>query len=173
MRLNLPLNRLITIHWKTAGVPLEAMVGATGLFLDIVSKSLARRGTPTSWVYVHENGQEEGWHCHILLHLPMELVPHLTSKQCGWITRISGRPYSKGAIRSRIVGGRLGVERTNPELYQCNLQQCVEYVVKQTEPATARQYGLTRVAPPSRVIGKRAGNSENIGISARHRHFGG
>lgn len=165
--LGLPLTRLITVHWKAAGIALERMVQATGHFLDIATKWLRRQGSATAWSYVHENGDAEGWHSHILLHVPAELAVLLVRRQRSWITRVCEATYTKGTIKGRIVGSRLGIERSHPELYQRNLDRCVAYIVKQTSLAAARQHGLTRTAQPGLVIGKRAGTSENIGPTAR------
>jgi hypothetical protein len=81
---------MITIHWEAAGVPLDGMARATGRFLDLLTKTLARHGSRTTWLWVHENGEEKGGHCHILLHVPDHLVPRLTGSQKGWLRLITG-----------------------------------------------------------------------------------
>ena len=165
--LGLPLTRFITLHWKAGGVTLERMVLATGHLLEMATKWLVRQGSATAWIYVHENGEEEGWHGHILLHLPAELALLFVRRQRSWIARICEGKYTKGTMRGRIVGSRLGIEHSHPELYLHNLDRCVGYIIKQTSLATARQNGLTRTVQPGLVIGKRAGTSQNIGSAAR------
>ena len=61
-QIGLPINRMITINWKLAGIPLEGMVKATGRYVDLLSRTLARHGSQTAWLWVHENGASNGWH---------------------------------------------------------------------------------------------------------------
>ena len=55
-KIGLPFTRMITIHWEAAGVPLAGMAKATGRFIDLLTKALARHGSRTAWLWVHENG---------------------------------------------------------------------------------------------------------------------
>ncbi len=165
--IGLHFNRMLTIHWEAAGVPLEGMAKATGRFVDLMSKALARHDSQTAWLWVHENGDRKGGHCHLLAHVPAELVPILTRLQRGWLRRISGTPYRRRVIHSKPIGGRLGLERGNPELHAVNLQAALAYVLKGTSAEAAAQFGLERLEPGGRVIGKRCGTSQNIGAKAR------
>jgi hypothetical protein len=97
-KLGLPFTRMITIHWQAAGVPPDQMVRATGKFIDLLSKALARDGAKTAWLFVHENGISKGAHCHLLIHVPGRLVAKITKLQRGWLRRISGLPY-----RARVI----------------------------------------------------------------------
>lgn len=65
-KIGLPLNRMLTIHWQAAGVPLAGMAKATYRFTDLLTKALARHGKRTAWLWVHENGERKGGHCHLL-----------------------------------------------------------------------------------------------------------
>lgn len=170
--IGLPLNRMTTIHWEAAGLPLEAMSKATGRFIDRMTKAITRHGGKTAWLWVHEGGEQEGGHCHLLAHVPPNIVPVLTRLQRGWLGQITGRPYSKGVICSKPIGGRLGIEVNNPDLHAANLNTVLAYVLKGASQEAVLQYGLTRLKPGGRIIGKRCGVSQNIGMkSRRNRRF--
>lgn len=163
-----PFTRMITIHWKAAGVPLAEMVQATGRFLDLLSKWLTRRKHGTAWLWVLENGEGKGWHCHILAHVPAELVRDLTGFQKRWLRGITGRPYKASVIRSDPIGGRLGLERRNPDLHATNLEAAFGYVCKAAPQEVLDAFGLDRRHEPGgRIIGKRCGTSANIARKAR------
>lgn len=163
----LPFTRMITIHWQAAGVPLEDMAKATGRFTDLMAKALARHGSETAWLWVHENGHGKGGHCHLLAHVPADLVSRLMALQRGWLRTITGQPYRARVIHSKPVGGRLGLEAGNPELHAVNLEAALAYVLKGASPEAASQFGLERLEPGGRIIGKRCGTSQNIGPKAR------
>ena len=169
--IGLPFTRMITIHWEAAGVPLVEMAKATGLFIDLMAKTLARHGKQTAWLWVHENaqgnGHDKGGHCHLLVHIPAHLVPVIISRQLGWLNRITGQPYRARVIRSKPIGGRLGLERGNPELHGINLQAALAYVLKGASSDAASQFVLRQLEPGGRIIGKRCGKSQNIAQSAR------
>ena len=165
--IGLPFTRMQTIHWESAGVPLEGMAKATGRYLDLLTKWLARKGCKTAWLWVHEGGEGKGGHCHLLIHVPAELARELAAKQKGWLRRITGKPYRKRVIHSKPIGGRLGLETGNPDLHAVNLEAALAYVLKGASPEAASQFGLERLEPGGRVIGKRCGTSQNIGAKAR------
>lgn len=169
--IGLPFTRMVTIHWQAAGIPLAGMAKATGRFLDLMSKALARHGSPTAWIWTHENatakGQDKGGHCHLLAHVPADLVAVVARLQRGWLRRITGQPYRARVIHSRPIGGRLGVEIGNPQLHEINLEVAFGYLLKGASQEAAAQFGLERLEPGGRVIGKRCGTSQNIGAKAR------
>jgi hypothetical protein len=165
--IGLPFTRMISIHWEAAGVPLSGMAAATGRFTDLMTRALARHGSRTAWLWSHENGERKGGHCHLLAHVPAELVPMLTRLQLGWLRRITLRSYRARVIYSRPIGGRLGIETSNPDLYAINLQVALQYVLKGASPEAASQFSLERLEPGGRIIGKRCGTSQNIGRKAR------
>lgn len=167
--LDLPFTRMMTIHWEAAGVALEGMAKATGRFTGLLAKALARHGSRTAWIWVHENGLRKGGHCHLLAHVPPVLVPTLAGLQRGWLRRISARPYRERVIYSEPIGGRLGLEQSNPELHVANLQAVLGYILKGASPAAATLFELTRVEPGGHIIGKRCGTSQNISAKARNR----
>ena len=165
--IGVPLNRMLTIHWGAAGVPLDGMAAATGRFTDLLAKAIARHGSRTAWAWVHENGPKKGWHLHLLAHVPAALVSRMTGLQRGWLRRITGKPYRARVIHSKPIGGRLGLEGGNPELQAVNLAIARDYILKGASPLAAAQFGLERLEPGGRIIGKRCGTSQNIGAKAR------
>lgn len=166
--IGLPFTRMITIHWQGAGVKLLDMVKATGRFLDLLKKALARHNSKTAWLWILENGDSKGGHCHLLVHVPAALVSVLTRLQKGWLYRITGKRYRRRVICSRPIGGRLGLETGNPELHMANLEAAFRYIVKGADILAAEQFGLTRLEAGGRIIGKRCGTSQNIGKKARN-----
>ncbi len=147
------------------------MAKATYRFTDLLTKALARHGSRTTWLWTHENvpgnGHDKGGHCHLLAHVPAGLVPVVSSLQRGWLRRITGQPYRARVIHSKPIGGRLGLEAGNPDLHAVNLEAALAYVLKAASPEAASQFGLERLEPGGRVIGKRCGTSQNIGAKAR------
>ena len=165
--IGLSFTRMVTIHWQAAGVPLTGMAKATGHFTDLMTKALSRHGSRTAWLWVHENGDEKGGHCHLLAHVPADLVSRLTGLQRGWLRRITGHPYRARVIHSKPIGGRLGLEVGNPDLHAINLEAALAYVMKGASPEAASQFDLERLESGGRIIGKRCGTSQNIGAKAR------
>lgn len=162
-----PFTRMITIHWESAGVPLHEMAKATGRFLDLMAKALKRHGRSTTWLWVHENGPRKGGHVHILIHVPGHLVPIVSRSQKRWLKAITGQPYRAKVIHSEPIGGRLGLEVGNPDLHAANLDEALGYVLKGAYEGAAVRFGLDRLDPGGRIIGKRCGTSQNIGAKAR------
>ena len=165
--IGLPFTRMITIHWQAAGVALADMVKATGRFIDLLTKALARHDSKTAWLWTLENGDRKGGHCHLLVHVPAALVSLLTRLQKGWLRRITGKAYRARVIRSEPIGGRLGLETGNPELHAVNLADAFGYILKGANSEAAAKFGFTRLEAGGHIIGKRCGTSQNIGASAR------
>jgi len=165
--IGLAFTRMITIHWQRADVPLTGMTAATGHFLDLLSKALARHGSETAWIWTHESGNRKGGHCHILVHVPAALVPILTRLQKKWLRAITGLPYRARVILSKPIGGRLGLDQSNVDLHAVNLDVALVYLLKGADLDAAAMFGLGRLEMGGRVIGKRCGTSQNIGAKAR------
>ncbi|SCW85316.1 hypothetical protein SAMN02927924_03397 [Sphingobium faniae] len=146
---------------------MAGMAKATGRFTDLMAKALARHGSGTAWLWTHESGNGKGGHCHLLAHVPADLVPVVTALQRGWLRRITLRSYRARVIHSKPIGGRLGLEAGNPDLHAVNLEAALAYVLKGAGPEAASQFALERLEPGGRVIGKRCGTSQNIGAKAR------
>ena len=166
-KIGLPFTRMITIHWQAAGLPLEGIAKATGRFIGLMAKALARHKSGTAWLWTHENCGPKGGHCHLLAHVPAHLVPVVTGLQRGWLRMITGKPYRARVILSKPIGGRLGLEAGNPDLHAVNLEAALAYVLKGASAEAASQFALERLEPGGRVIGKRCGTSQNIGAKAR------
>lgn len=166
-KIGLPLNRLITIHWQAAGIPLESMAKATGRFVDLLSKALGRRARKTAWLWVHENSGFGGGHCHLLAHVPSELVSFVSGLQKGWLRRITGKPYRARVLNSKPIGGRLGLEVGNPALLSTNQEAALAYLLKGAGPEAASNFCLERLQPGGLVLGKRCGVSQRLSKSAR------
>lgn len=165
----LPFTRFVSVHWEAAGVPLPDMPRATGRFLDLLTKALARHGSRTAWLFIHENGPGKGAHVHILAHIPPNLVAVVTRLQRGWLKSITGQAYKARVIHSRPVGGRLGLETANPDAHAANLATAMAYVLKGADGDAAATFDLPRLAPGGRILGKRCGTSQNIGPAARRK----
>ena len=164
--IGLQFTRMITIHWQAAGVALGDMVKATGRFLDLLTKALARNKSKTAWLWTLENGDRKGGHCHLLVHVPAALVSLLTRLQKGWLRRITGKAYRGRVIHSKPIGGRLGLETGNPKLHAVNLADAFGYILKGANSEAAAKFGFTRLESGGRIIGKRCGTSQNIGAKA-------
>ncbi len=168
--IGLPLNRMTTIHWERAGVPLSRMAWATGRYTDLLTRWARRHGCALTWLYVHENGPGKGAHCHLLLHIPAALVKALTGQQRAILRRITGRAYRANVIASRPVGGKLGIENSAPDTHGANLAKALHYLTKGADDDAVAALGLYRLDGGGRVIGKRCGTSQNIGAKARKGH---
>lgn len=163
----LPFTRMITIHWQAAGIPLSGIGRATGRFTDLLGKFLARRGHGSAWLWVLESGIGKGGHCHMLAHVPAELIVDLLAHQRRWLRAITGRPYRARVIHSKPIGGRLGLERGNPDLHVANVKAAILYLVKGADAHAAAQFGLERRENGGVIIGKRCSVSQNINRKAR------
>ncbi len=90
--IGLPFTRMVTIHWEAAGVPLAGMPKATGRYIDLMTRAIARHGGRTAWLWTHENGDGKGGHCHLLVHVPAALVPVLIRTGTGLAGQDHRRP---------------------------------------------------------------------------------
>ena len=162
MRLGIPLNAHVTIHWERLRVSDGAAAAATGAFLTRVRDWLRKQGLPFAYAYARENGDGKGSHVHILAHLPAgaDWASHRSKR---WLSAIAGGFYQGGAIVTKRIGGTRYGRVTLPDLYARNLTRVVGYVTKGALPAVAAALALEQQAYGGLVIGKRAGWSENLG----------
>lgn len=181
VRVGLPLNRHVTIHWEQAGIADERAAWATGRFLKLAGDWLAKRAnlknnqtksSRLAWAWVRENGDSKGSHVHILLHCPPELARSFSAMQRRWLGRISGERYRTRTIRTARIGGTLNAANSMPAAYSENLANVVGYVLKGASSDAAVRLGLSRLESGGRVIGKRAATSENLGLAAHHKRLG-
>ena len=166
--IGLPFTRLITIHWQASGVPLASMAAATGRFTGLLTKALAHRRSKTAWLWVHENGDGKGGHCHLLAHIRASDVPAVKRLQRRWLRSITGRQYRRRVIKGDPIGRRLGLEATNPALLAENVITTLGYLLKGIAVDAPQAAALAKLQPGGRIIGKRCGCSQNIGNKARN-----
>lgn len=176
--IGLPMNRLVTVHWGALGLTDAEAAKATGRLLKLLREALAERGLPFACAWVRENDDgdgSKGSHVHVLAHVPAAGAATLRrlrawarlaaggrfNKRTG---RIEGPAYVADAVDTRRIGGRLSVGR---ELHAVNQAMVLAYLLKGTNKQTAEKLKLERLEPGGRVIGKRAGWSENVGVKAR------
>lgn len=166
--IGLPFTRMMTIHWQAAGLPLDGMAAATGRFTDLFAKALARHGSKTAWLWVHENGDGKGGHCHMLVHIPVYLVPVVQRLRRQWLRHITGKSFRARVVKTDALGRRLGLEASNPALLAENVTEALGYLLKGVTPDAPVAASLKRLEPGGRIIGKRCGTSQNIGRKARN-----
>jgi len=165
VRIGLPFNRHITIHWEKAGVPDSEAAEATGRYLKLLGDWVAKLGGRIAWAWVRENGEGKGSHVHILLHLPSGF--RLGAMQRRWLRRTTGKPYTARTIRTVRIAGTSKAATAATETYRVNLSAVLAYVLKGVPPGAAAALGLRDIEPGGCVIGKRAATSQNIGQKAR------
>lgn len=157
VRIEVPLNRHVTLRLERAGIPETEAVKAIGSFLTRFRDWLRKQGHRTAFTWVRENGPAIGTHVHILLHLPdgVSLGSHRFRR---WIEAISGKSYRAGTIKTK---------RISASAYMQNLGVLVGYLCKGASREVAWSIGLEQLKPGGWIVGKRAGWSENIGAKAR------
>lgn len=170
LQIGLPLNRHLTVHWARAGIDDAGAAAATGAFLKRARQLFQKRGEPFAYVWVRENDggdASKGSHAHLLLHVPPRMARRFTRLQRRWLRQVTGQPYRTDALHTSRIGRNLNAAETMPDTYRANLANVIAYVLKGAEPVTAQVLGLSKIEAGGRVIGKRAGWSENIGAAAR------
>lgn len=178
-RADLPLNRLVTVHWGAMGLSDAEAGAALGRLLKLWREALAARGLPFACAWVRENDDgdgSKGSHVHILAHVPAAAGPGFMRRLRAWVRlaaggrqhrrrgRIDGPAYARGAVNTRRIGGRLAVPQ---DVHDANLAEVLGYLLKGADKQTADNLGLVRLEPGGRVTGKRCGWSENVGAKAR------
>ena len=117
-----------------------------------------------------ENGENKGeLTC---LRMCQPTLSHFYDASTGRLHSITGRPYRSRVIHSKPIGGRLGLEVGNPELHAANVTAALSYLAKGASREAASQFGLERLEPGGRVIGKRCSASQNINRKARREAAG-
>lgn len=178
-RADLPLNRLVTVHWGAMRQSDAEALAALGRLLKLWRDALAARGLPFACVWIRENDDgdgSKGSHVHILAHVPAAARRGFLRRLRAWARlaaggrynrrsgRVEGPAYAKGAVDTRRIGGRVAVPQ---DVHDANLAEVLGYVLKGADKQTAEIMRLARREPGGRVIGKRCGWSENIGAKAR------
>lgn len=161
--IGLPFNRFVTVHWAALGLTDLDAAHATGRLLKLASDWMRYNEAAPAWAFVRENDDgdgSKGSHVHIMLHCPSSLP--IGRQWPRWLRKVTGRPYRKGGIRSLAIGRALNCYANAPDLYHENLGEVVAYCVKGVSPETASALSLPRQEAGGRVIGKRAGHSQNL-----------
>jgi hypothetical protein len=164
----LPFNRFVTIHFERAGLTDAEAAYATGRIMKLATDWIRTKKQVFAWAWVRENDAgdgRKGSHVHILCHCPDTLPIGRMWRR--WLRKVTGRPYRTKAIKSERIGGAVNTYATMPDVYLQNLDRVLAYVVKGVNPADAVTLGLPKQEAGGRIIGKRAGSSQNIGAKSR------
>jgi hypothetical protein len=164
LAIGLPFNRFITLHLEAIGYSDSEAGTAIGGYLKLVGDFLARRGLSTAWRYIRENDEgdgRKGSHVHIYLHWPAG--PSFGKLQQKWVRNLAGKQTPRRSVRTRRIGGTASAWDAAPALYRANLHKVLCYGLKGAPEAVARLYGLDRHGEGGRIIGKRCGQSQNLG----------
>jgi hypothetical protein len=167
-KIGLPFNRFVTIHFERAGLNDADAATAIGKIMKLATDWTRKQGQVISYAWVRENDTgngSKGSHVHILCHCPDALpIGRMWQR---WLRKATGRPYRARAIKSERIGGTLNAYATTPAAYLQNLDRVLAYICKGVAPADAIALGLPRQESGGRIIGKRAGLSQNIGSKTR------
>ena len=159
-----PLTRHLTVRLERQGVTDADAVRAIGKLITLLRDHVRKTtGGEIAYIWSREYGATIGSHVHILLHLPAGYIwqGHRTRR---WIERVSGNPYRKGAIKTTRICGAAKAHESNPGLYLAILATVVGYLIKGTCPNAGAVLELERIKAQGRIMGKRCGMSQNIGI---------
>ncbi|MFC4290876.1 hypothetical protein ACFOWX_00405 [Sphingorhabdus arenilitoris] len=155
VEIGLPLNRHVTVHWGKFDIPDSQVIQVIGKFVKLMSDWLRTKGQRAAWLWVREQGTStKGSHVHILLHCPSNIP--LGRMWRRWLSKVSGKPYRKGAVHTSRIGGTLNCYKTSPDRYRVNLQNVMGYLLKGADDETAKAIGLQRIEYTGGIIGKRA-----------------
>lgn len=164
MAVKRPLNRHWTVHYERAGIPENEGARFVGHLLRLVKAWARRNGAELAAVWVRENGDGKGGHVHILMHLPAELS--LRNRTRRWI-EAAGGTYRRNVSKVRSIGRGLQSCNRPGSGYSANLANALAYVLKGASAPVAASVGLARYGEGGKVIGKRAGWTQNVGEAAR------
>ncbi len=163
IKIGLPFNRFVTIHFERAGITDAEAAMAIGGMMKLATDWMRKRGYVITYAWVRENDTgdgSKGSHVHILCHCPDALpIGRMWQR---WLRNVSGKPYRAKSIKSERIGGTVNCYATIPAAYLQNLDAVLAYVVKGVSPADAIILGLPKQEVGGRIIGKRAGRSQNL-----------
>jgi hypothetical protein len=165
--LNMPFNRMLTIHWENLGVAPADSLAVLTAFNSLARNWAHKRGYSIAFVWIRENDfgdGSKGEHVHILLHIPepilREFIETMTQR---WLLRVTGCKYVKGTARFDTIGQRASDYRNAPDIYRENLGKLVfGYLFKGASKEAARELSLSRWDDGGRIVGKRWGRSQNL-----------
>lgn len=165
--IGLPFNRFITISWEKGHV--VDHTSATSNFVEYACGALRAKGYATAYVWSQEWGAVVGQHVHILIHVPLHLTTWFTKLQRGWLKRC-GVTRGKNVIKTKPIGHSYGAAFSTGPLavaYQLNLENVVNYILKDAERSALCLLKQPACLYGSPVHGKRSATSQNIGVAAR------
>lgn len=175
------------VHYGKAGVQPRNGMRFISRLLNIVSKQARREGGEMTALWVRECASDKGEHLHVLLHLPADMRLHGRTRRWiesardhaegGFDTSTRGRAgargeWANGISRIRIVGGRLSKVEENSKAHRENAANVVRYLLKGASEETGAALELTRAGRCGRIIGKRCGWTQDIGLARRQRGGG-
>ncbi len=172
IKIGLPLNRFVTIHFERAGLTDAEAAKAIGRIMKLAKDWMQTKGQVIAhaWVRENDNGDgRKGSHVHILLHCPDTLPIGRMWRR--WLCKVTGQPYRRNVIKSKRIGGTVNAYANMPAVYLQNLDGVLAYVFKGVSPADAVTLGLPKQQAGGWIIGKRAGWSQNIGAKSRVRNL--
>lgn len=137
-------NRFVTISWELAGIDPRDSVAATGEWIRHARDWLYRYEVPLAWVWTQERGPKLGAHCHILMHVPIELSPLFGSKPRQWARKVierRGGLYAAGTLFTRKVS--LGDSpESHPEAFDASVMGRLHYLLKCTPARLEGELGM-------------------------------
>jgi hypothetical protein len=124
---------MITIHWQALECPWRAWLKQPGRFTDLLTKALARHmAAGTAWLWIHENvpgnGHDKGGHCHLLAHVPADLVSLLTSAAKGLASPDHRAALSRASSTANRLAGGWGWRQAIPNSMRSIWQAALAYV---------------------------------------------
>ena len=168
IKIGLPLNRFVTIHLERTGLTDAEAAHAIGRIMKLATDWMRTKRQAFTWAWVRENERgdgSKGSHVHILCHCPDTLPIGRMWRR--WLCKVAGQPYRRKVIKSKRIGGTVNAHAVSPAAYLQNLDRVLAYVCKGVAPADAAMLGLPKQEAGGRIIGKRAGWSQNIGAKSR------
>lgn len=163
-QIGLPFNRHWTVHYERAGISEIDGARFVGHLRRLVKEYVRRNGGQFAAVWVRENGDGRGGHVHILMHLPAGLT--LRNRTRRWIVAAGGKWRAK-VSKVRSIGRSLQSCNRPGSDYGVNLEAVLAYVLKGASKAAGVVIGLRLVDERGRIVGKRAGWTQNVAVTTR------
>ncbi len=165
-------NRYWTVHYERAGIDESDGAKFVGHLLRLVKAQARRDGGDMAAIWARENGEGKGGHVHIMMHLPAGT--YLRNRTQRWIKAAGGTIRAR-VSRVQSIGGRLesanyGSDQYGREHYRANADAVLAYLLKYVEADAGRALGLARFGEAGRIVGKRAGFTQNLGQSVMAVH---
>lgn len=162
-RMSLPFNRHWTVHYQRAGIAEIDAARFIGRLLKLAGDYARRHNGKVAAMWVRENGDGKGGHVHMLLHLPARLS--LRGRTGHWV-RLAGGNVRQRVSRIRSIGHALVSAEKGGKHYQQNTGKVLTYILKGADAEAGAVLGLDRYGEGGRIVGKRCGRTQNLGIKA-------